>query len=149
MKHHPNFVQMAATLKPLLRQYEPLAVMHFDDLCDWMSWYWNRGTMTWWISDFGEAQGVCLIRLFREISQFMDRDIHDPCGKFCFIELAVASDPIIMGVMFSALVDRWGPQETMMWDRGVRTEYGPPRIYRWDQFTKLARRLSYGITENA
>lgn len=58
--HHPDFVQLIYLLKPLLRQYPPLAVMRTDDLADWMAWYWNRGTMTWWINEMTrEPQGVC------------------------------------------------------------------------------------------
>ena len=144
VQHHPNFIGVIDTLQPLLRHYPPLAVMSFDDLADWMSWYWNRGTMAWWISDAGEPRGVCLIKLFRRLEQFMNRDVHEPCAKFCFIELMVASDPIIMGLLFNELTDRWGPQDVVLWDRGERTEKGAPRMYRWEQFVKLARRLSYG-----
>ena len=142
-QHHPNFVEAIYILRPLLREYRPLAVMQFEDLCDWMSWYWNRGTMTFIFGpDRTEALGVCMIRLFRRLDQFMDRDVHDPCGKFCFIELSVAKDGRIMGLMLEELENRWGPQEVMMWDRGELTEKGAPRMYRWPQFKKLAQRLS-------
>jgi hypothetical protein len=146
--HHPNFVQLIKTLKPLLREYKSLRVMHFDDMCDWLAWYWNRGTMSWQINHAGEPQGVCLIKLFRYAEQFLDHDAHDPCNEFCFIEFLQASDPITMNQLCQALVDRWGPQKTVMWDRGARTEDGAPRIYRWDQFEKIVRRLTYGLTEN-
>jgi hypothetical protein len=146
--HHPHFLQVINSIKPILRVHPPLAVMPYDDLCDWMSWYWNRGTMTWVADDFG-AHGVCLIRLFRDLGQFLDHNIHDPCGKFCFIELLVSDNPITTGQLFKGLTDRWGPQQTMMWDRPGRTEDGSPRMYRWDQFMKIARRVSYGFTENA
>jgi hypothetical protein len=148
-QHAPEFLQIIHYLKPLLRQYPPLAVMHVDDLADWLAWYWNRGTMAWQISDYGEPQGVCLIRLFRNLEQFMEQNIHDPCNEFCFIEFSIASDPIIMGLMFNTLSNRWGPQKVMMWDRGARTADKAPRMYNWKQFRKLARRLSYGVTENA
>jgi hypothetical protein len=140
-QHHPNFVEVIYTLRPLLREYQPLAVMQIDDLADWMSWYWNRGTMAYRI-DNGRPQGVCLIRLFRRLDQFLDRDVHEPCGKFCFIELSIAEDGRIMGLMLEDLENRWGPQEIMLWDRGELTEKGAPRMYRWKDFKKLARRLS-------
>lgn len=143
--HAPEFLTVVHTLKPLLRQYQPLSVLHTETLADWLAWYWNRGTMTWQVSDLGEPQGVCLIRLFRYLEQFLDPNAHEPCNEFCFIEFSIASDPIIMGMMFQTLSQRWGPQNTMMWDRGARTENGAPRMYTWKQFRKLARRLSYGI----
>jgi len=148
-QHHPNFLKIVNTLKPLLRTHPPLAAMHTDDLADWMSWYWNRGTMSWVISDAEEPQGVCLIRLFRKIEQFTEQNVHDPCGEFCMIELLVSSDPITTGQLCESLTDFWGPQKIVMWERGTRTENGCPRMFRWDQFRKLARRISYGITENA
>jgi hypothetical protein len=148
--HHPEYVELIHILEPLLRRYPPLVRMRFDDLTDWMAWYWNRGTMTCVITGRGEPLGVCLIKLFRELEQFMDHDAHEPCGKFAFIELSIAQDGRIMGQMLEEMESRWGPQEIVMWDRGARTENGVPRMYRWNQFRKLARRLSqYGITENA
>ena len=148
-QHHSHFIGVIATLKPLLRTYQPLAVMRFDDLCDWMSWYWNRGTMAYVIEN-DEPKGVCLIKLFRKLEQFMDNDAHEPCGRFAFIELSVAKDGRIMGQMLEALEQSWGPQNIVMWDRGARTENGTPRMFTWPQFKKLAWRLShYGIVTNA
>lgn len=147
--HHTNFVQVVHTLKPLLRSYQPLSVMPFDSLCDWLVWYWNRGTMTYVIED-EEPLGVCLIRLFRRLDQFEDHNVHEPTGAFCFIELAVARDGEIMGQMLESLISWWGPQQTMMWDRPGRTEQGTPRMFKWADFIKLARRLySYGQLKNA
>jgi hypothetical protein len=139
--HHPRFLGLVHTLDPLLRRYLPLARMDFDDLCDWISWYWNRGTMAYVVEE-NRPLGICLIRLFRRLDQFMDQDIFDPCGKFCFIELAVARDGKIMGLMLQDLENRWGRQEIMVWDRPGRTESGAPRMYKWADFVKLARRLS-------
>lgn len=142
--HHTNFIQVVHTLKPLLRQHQPLCVMQTSDLADWLAWYWNRGTMTYVIED-DEPLGVCLIRLFRRLEQFMDRNVHEPTGNFCFIELAVARDGRIMGQMLEALTSWWGPQAIMLWDRGERTENGAPRMYKWADFIKLARRLSNSL----
>lgn len=143
--HHPNFLQLVFALKPVLRLHPPLATMHIDDLVDWVAWYWNRGTISWQIDDGGNPQGVCLIKLFRRMEQFLEPNVHDPCGKFCLIELLVSTEPVTTGILCKALVDRWGPQEIMMWDRGDRTKYGAPRMYRWDQFMKLTKRITYGL----
>jgi hypothetical protein len=139
--HNPYFVQLIHTLEPLLRRYLPLARMDFDDLCDWLAWYWNRGTMAY-VVDEDRPLGVCLIRLFSRLDQFMDRDVFDPVGEFCFIELSIAEDGSIMWKMLQDLIYRWGKQKIIVWDRGARTETGAPRMYNWDQFIKLARRLS-------
>ena len=137
-------------LRPLLRQSDRFRKMPFADLCDYVAYFWNRGTISFVFDDSGEAQGVCLIKLFRDLNQFLDPFVHEPCGQFCMIELMVASDPVTFASIFDELVDRWGRQDVIMWDRGERTENGAPRMYRWREFQKLARRLTYGwITENA
>ena len=59
-----EFHSVIQALKPLLRTHKPLCVMQTDEMLDWCSWYWNRGTMTYVIDDNG-PQGVCLIKLFR------------------------------------------------------------------------------------
>lgn len=143
LAHHPKYLRQIHLLEPLLRQYRPLAALEFDDIADWVSWYWNRGTLAYVLDDFDEPQGVCLIRLFRRLPQFMDL-VHEPSGKYAFIELAVAHHPLAMGQMLEEFIKRWGPQEVILWDRGARTEEGSPRIYKWADFLKLTRRLSYG-----
>ena len=71
--------------------------------------------------------------------------VHEPCGKFVFIELLAADEPNAIASCFNQLLERFGPQDVVLWDRGARTEDGCPRMYRWSQFLKLTRRLSYGL----
>jgi hypothetical protein len=146
MKHAKEFVRIMRQLKPLLRQHPPLASMSFEDLCDYLAWYWNNGTLAYVIDEQG-AHAVCFCRLFRWLEQFLWAGAHEPCGEFCMLELMVADEPNAMAGIFKIFKDRWGPQKVVMWDRGERTENGTPRMYRWDQFEKLARRLTYGLTE--
>ena len=49
--HHPEYLRQIHLLEPLLRQYRPLATLEFDDIADWVAWYWNRGhfAMSWTI----------------------------------------------------------------------------------------------------
>jgi hypothetical protein len=145
MKHCPEFLVVASKLLPLLRRYRPFAQMRFDDLCDHLGWYWNRDTISYVIDD--EPRAVCLIKLFRRLEQFLDPYVHIPCGKFVMLELMVADDPIAMGQICEQLTERFGPQEIVLWDRGTRTEGGAPRMYTWNSFMKLARRVSYGTIE--
>lgn len=145
--HSAGFVERVCVLAPLVRKHPPLTEMAFEPLCDWLAWYWNRGTLCYVLNADGTPVAVCLVKLFREIGQFMDPLVHDPCGRFCLIELMVAEEPIAMGTIFDELKRRFGPQGIIMWDRGERTESGAPRMYTWKQFRKLARRLTYGVTE--
>jgi hypothetical protein len=144
--HHPNFVQVIATLEPMLREYSPLMLMSFDNLCDYMSWFWNRGTMAWSIDENG-PQGVCLIKLFRHLSQFVEPAVHEPCGRFVMIELLKGNHPLAIAKVCNELCDRWGPQHIVMWERGERTESSVPRMMTWATFRKLARRITFNLLE--
>ena len=152
MNHATKFLVTMTQLEPLLRTHPRLARLTFYELCDYVAWFWNRGTISFVQDDHWEPHAICLVKLFSSLRQFLDPFVHEPCGKFCMIELMVADEPLAMGQIFEDLRARWGPQEIMLWDRGERTEDGAPRMYRWDQFEKLARRLTYGsvttTTEN-
>lgn len=136
-----------AKLLPVIRQHKAFCVMPFELLCDHFAFYWNRGTFAFSIDEFDIPHGVCQIRLLRELNQFLTPYIHSPDGKFCVIDLLVGDTPNVIGNLCEELVKRWGPQETMIWERSERTENGAPRMYRWDQFMKIARRITYGVLE--
>lgn len=93
--------------------------------------------------------GVCLIKLFRELPSFLEEFVHEPDGEFCMVILLTADTPNVIGQLFDELVERWGPGRIMLWDRGARTENGAPRMYTWEKYLKLTRRLTYGFLENA
>jgi hypothetical protein len=147
--HHrmnPNdsiFYRTMHILEPLLREHRTLKKMDFCLLCEWVGYYWNRNTISYAINDAGKPKAVCLIKLFGQLKQFLEPFVHEPTGKFCMIELMVASDPEAMALVHDRLVGRWGAQEFVLWDRGERTEKTRPRIYRWDQFETLVRRFTH------
>lgn len=142
MKHAPEYIETMKKLVPLLREHRRFSVWKFDILCDWVAYFWNRGTISYVIDDWGNARGVCLVKLFRVLPQFLEPFVHEPCGGFCMIELMVADGPETLGWLHDDLVRRWGEHEIVMWDRGERTEGGSPRIYRWNEFERLARRIT-------
>ena len=148
-RHAPEYFAEIGKLLPLLRRSPALSAMTFADLCDHLAYFWNRGTICYVMGYNDVPRAICLIKLFRELDQFMDVYVHEPCGEFCMIELMVAEDPLAMGVIFDEFVKRWYGVKTVLWDRQERTELGAPRMYSWRQFEKLARRLSYGIIQNA
>jgi hypothetical protein len=149
MDHDPEFVTLIRILLPVLRQQEALSVMPFDQVCDRIAWYWNRGLFSYVIDNLGVPHGACLIRLFSRVEQFLEPLVHEPCGKFCMIDVLVADCPNVAAQLCEELVERWGRQQIVLWDRGERTETGAPRMHRWKEFQKIVRRLTYGILENA
>jgi hypothetical protein len=150
MRHDPKFIASVAKLMPLLHTHRPLRGMGFGQLCDYLSYFWNHGTMSYVLNYNDSPNGVCLIKFFRELHNFVDAEfIHEPDGEFCMVILLVADTPNAIGQMFDELVGRWGPGRTMLWDRGQRTESGAPRMYTWEEYLKLTRRLTYGFFENA
>lgn len=145
MTHAPEYIVTMKRLTPLLREAPKFCVWQFDMLCDWLSYFWNRGTISFVIDEQDRAHGVCLVKLFSRLEQFLEPFVHEPCGRFCMIELMVADSPSVMGQIFDDLVERWGRYDLILWDRGERTENGAPRMYRWKEFQKLARRITnYG-----
>ena len=149
MNHDPYFIATMSKLIPVIRQQRAFSVMPFDKLCDHFAFFWNRGTFVYSIDAFDVGHGACSIRVFRELNQFLEPYVHEPCGRFCMIDLLVGDTPNVIGQLCDDLVTRWGPQEVMLWDRDERTEGGAPRMYRWERFMKLANRLTYGILEEA
>ena len=146
MKHSHEFLAVMSKLEPLLREEAKFCLMPYGLLCDWIAYFWNRGTLSYLINP-GEARGVCLIKLFRHLGQFLEPFVHDPCGNFCMVETLVARDPLAIAHTYFELTGRWGKPKVILWDRGERTEGGSPRIYTWDQYEKLTRRLTFGLID--
>jgi hypothetical protein len=132
-------------LVPLIRDVPRFSVWQFDMIADWMAYFWNKGTISFVIDERGTAHGVCTIKLFSRLEQFLEPFVHEPCGKFCMVEVLVGDSAQVTGFMCDELVDRWGKQAIVLWDRGERTEGGAPRMWRWNEFEKVRRRMTnYG-----
>ena len=117
-----------------------------DKLYEYMAWFRDKELLA--ISSSGEEiHGVCTIKLFDQLSDFLEPWPFNPSGKFCLVDLLVATSPTAIADCFETLFARWGPQETMIWERGLRTESGAPRMYPWNQYMKLTKRLTYGLVE--
>jgi hypothetical protein len=148
MKHALVFERIMRKVDPFIRSRCPKwPAWSFEDMCDYCAKFWNRGTMSLSVDCFGEIHGLTLIKLFRHLDDFVKEHAHDPCGKFCWVEVMIADYPQAMIEMKLGFIRRWGPQEIMMWDRADRTATKTPKIYTWDQYNKLTRRLSYGTPE--
>ena len=113
-------------------------------LRDYLAWFADKDLLAISASR-GEIYGVCTIKLFDQLEDFLSPKAFNPTGKFCMVDLLVAVSPVAIAQCFETLFGRWGPQETMLWDRGERTEGGAPRMYTWQQYLKLTRRLTYGL----
>jgi hypothetical protein len=148
MKHAQVFERVMQKVEPFIRgRYAKWDHWSFERMCDYCAWYWNRGTMSLSVDCFGEIHGLTLIKLFRHLQDFLEEFPHDPCGKFCWVQLMIADYPQAMMEMKLGFIRRWGPQKIIMWDRGDRTSDKAPRMYTWAQYNKLTRRLSYGMPE--
>jgi hypothetical protein len=119
-----------------------------DRLLQYLAWFWDKELLAV-SSANGEIYGVCAIKLFDQLSDFLEPWPFCPTGKFCLVDLLVATSPTAIANCFEILFARWGPQEIMLWDRGGRTEGGTPRMFTWEQYLKLTRRLTYGLVQNA
>jgi hypothetical protein len=116
-----------------------------ETLAAYLCWHDARGLLA--TSLVGEdVFAVCTVRFFPRLEDWLVPWVFDPDGAFCMIDLMVAVSPLAMADCFQKLVGRWGSRPVILWERGPRTLTGgrPPRIYRWDQFLTLARRITYG-----
>ena len=119
-----------------------------DKLYEYLSWFRDKELLA--ISSSGEEiHGVCTIKLFDQLSDFLEPWVFNPTGKFCLVDLLVATSPTAIADCFETLFATWGPQEIMLWDRGSRTERGAPKMFTWDQYLKLTRRLTYGLVQSS
>ena len=113
-------------------------------LYEYLSWFWGKDLLA--VSFQGEEiYGVCTIKLFDKLEDFLSPEAFNPTGKFCQVDLLVAVSPVAIADCFEILFKRWGPQEIMLWDRDERTEKGAPKMFTWSQYLKLTRRLTYGL----
>lgn len=116
-----------------------------EKLEGYLQWHASRGLLA--ISMVGEEVfAVCTIRLFNQLEDWLNPWVFDPCGAFCMIDLMVAASPLAMAECFQVLTARWKARPIVLWERRERTDQtnGPPRMFRWDQFMTLARRITYG-----
>ena len=113
-------------------------------LYEYLAWFWGKDLLA--VSFQGEEiYGVCTIKLFDQLEDFLSPKAFNPTGKFCQVDLLVAVSPVAIADCFEILFKRWGPQEIMLWDRDERTEKGAPKMFTWSQYLKLTRRLTYGL----
>jgi hypothetical protein len=146
MNHHPNYIQTMRALVPRLREVPKFSVWQFEPICDWMAYFWNKGTISF-VLDGDKARGVCTIKLFSRLEQFLEPFVHEPGGQYAMIEALVGDGPEVFGLLLKDLIGRWGHPPIVMWDRGLRTEHGAPRMFTWQGFEKLARRFAhYGFS---
>jgi hypothetical protein len=143
--HAPEFLEVMAEAVPFIKENHVRWRNSPEELIqDYCSWFWNRGTMATSFAG-SDIHGICLIRLFDKLGDFLKPWVHEPSGNFCFVELLCCDSPLAIADCFEIFFKRWGRQEVMIWDRGERTEGGTPRMYRWDQYLKLTDRLTYGL----
>lgn len=132
---------------PFIKEYHPKWRDEPNQkLYEYLAWHTGKNTLA---VDFQgeEIYGVCAIKLFDNLEDFMDPRAFNPTGKFCMVDLLVAVSPCAIAVCFEKLFATWGPQKIMLWDRGERTENGAPRMYTWDMYMKLTKRLTYGLVD--
>ena len=144
MKHALEYIETMHKLESFVKSAPQYSTWDFGGICDWFCFYWNHGTLSWSIDSSGAAHGVCAIKLFERLEQFLMPFVHVPSGRFVMIEVMSADSPRAMGFIHDEFVDRWGPRDIVLWDRGARTESGTPRMFKWREFEKLARRITHG-----
>jgi hypothetical protein len=142
-----GFVWLADRMVPFIKENHAKWKDTPDQkLYEYLAWFWGKDLLAVSFSE-EEIYGVCTIKLFDQLEDFLSPKAFNPTGKFCLVDLLVAVSPVAIADCFETLFKRWGPQETMLWDRNERTEGGAPRMFTWKGYLKLTRRLTYGLVE--
>lgn len=116
-----------------------------ETLAAYIEWFRARDLLA--TSFCGENLfAVCAVRFFARLEDWLEHQAFDPEGAFAMVELLVSASPLAQADCFEQLFDRWGKRPIVIWERGDRTEksIGAPRMYRWKDFIKLTRRMTYG-----
>ena len=140
-----GFVWLADRLVPFIRENHAKWRDGTDQgLYEYLAWFWSRNLLAVSMSN-EQIYGVCAIRFFNRLEDFLRPRAFESGGKFCMVDLLVATTPLAIADCFESLFGRWGPQEIMLWERQERTENTSkaPRMYTWDQYLKLKRKLTY------
>jgi hypothetical protein len=143
MKHAPEYLETMHKLLSTIRRSEKFAYWDKETIFDWMAYFWNKGTISYRIE--GErGKGVCTVKFFSRLEQFLEPFVHEPLGSFVMIEMLVSDGKETSALLFDELCERWGGwRPVVLWDRGLRTENGKaPRMFRWKEFRKIARRMT-------
>ena len=142
-----GFVWLADRMVPFIREnHKKWQDTPNQKLYEYLAWFWGKDLLA--VSLCGEEiNGVCAIKLFDQLEDFLSPKAFNPTGKFCQVDLLVATSPVGIANCFEKLFARWGEQQVLLWDRGERTEGGAPRMFTWNQYLKLTCRLTYGLVE--
>ena len=137
-----SYEELFPNIEPLLRKDRWLDQFSGPSLKYFVKAYWRFGTLSW-VEDWrGRILGVCLVKLFDDIKLMDERRIHVPRGTYLMIEHFAAAGRNTMRKLFEQVYGMWGKREFILWDRQGITEFSGPRVYTWDQFLKLARRVA-------
>ena len=116
-----------------------------SELATYLRWHQARDLLaTSFVGD--EPFALCAVRFFGRLEDWLIPWVFEPDGAFGMVDLLVSVSPLSEADCFQQLVKRWGARPVMIWERGDRTieSTKAPRMFRWDQFVKLTRRMTYG-----
>ena len=113
-----------------------------EDLRAWLLWHWCQGLVAA-VTDAqtGEMVAVVVVRLFDEPAGFETAYLHNPNGRICYVELAIAEDKeaLLAGIEF--LAQRHQSPVQLVFERGVRKL--APKVYLWKRFSQLLENKAY------
>jgi hypothetical protein len=142
MKHAERFLKVCSKVVPFIKEHHPKwHGSSEENVCNYLAWYWNRDLMAVsWSGD--HVYGVCLIKLFDRLEDWLEDLPHHPTGNFGMVDLLISISPSATLELYEILFERWGPQKVVMWERGERTLDKAPRMVTWAGYKKLLRRMT-------
>ncbi len=87
------------------------------DLVYWIGWACEQGFCIPISNDGLQLHGVVIAKPVMAIDEMRDHYAFDPEGKWVYVELAIATHPIILRCIAIALLKRFGMREAVFWHR--------------------------------
>jgi hypothetical protein len=138
--------QLFRRLITFIRRHYPKWASESDEsIAALLHWHLSKGLVSFSETQDGELRGLCIIRIIQKLEDFLNPLAFHPAGGYIWIELLISLDPVAQADVHDQLLAKWGPRPIVLWDRGERTQQGPPRMFTWNQFGRLKRRMTYGL----
>lgn len=106
------------------------------DLRGWLLWHWCQGLVAPILApDSDKLVALVVVRLFDEPAGYETAYLHNPRGRICYVELAIADTKDALKVAVECLRERFGAPVYLMRDRPLKGLSA--KIFLWRRYGRL------------
>ena len=106
------------------------------DLRRWLLWHWCQGLVAPILeANSDKLEALVVVRLFDEPEGYESAYLHNPQGRICYVELAIADNKAALRAAVETLRLRHGAPVYLMRDRPLKGLGA--RIFLWKRYGRL------------